>query len=326
MKIIKTISRKLLFTLASLSFCLMCSGIKKPIIPYQVGEYVPIYSPSSDTFPGPDTYYLKTGQWYRNWVANDHSFIKGKEGRWHLIGITHPLTPLTRVHDGEHQLFHAVSKKGRLKALLIKNSWKDQAKLLPPSERPGEMLPGNSPYIVKKDDLYYMIYGPGSIRYAVSEDLYHWFPKGSLFVEPKGARDPNVLLFDGFYYLSYCSENKVLMRTSDDLSHWSKAKVIYEAKTFEPESPVLIYRKGSFYLFVCAWDKKIRNTKIQNAYQHKTYVYTSDSLDKKFEVDECLGILNAHAPEIIQDEVGDWYMSSVEYPYRGVSVCKIDWK
>ncbi len=36
--------------------------------------------------------------------------------------------------------------------------------------------------------------------------------------------------------------------------------------------------------------------------------------------------LNAHAPEIFQDEKGDWYISSVEWPNRGVSVDRLFWE
>jgi arabinan endo-1,5-alpha-L-arabinosidase len=35
--------------------------------------------------------------------------------------------------------------------------------------------------------------------------------------------------------------------------------------------------------------------------------------------------LNAHAAEIFQGENGQWYISSVEWPYRGVSVDKLYW-
>ncbi|MEJ2383420.1 MAG: hypothetical protein P8Y54_03385, partial [Xanthomonadales bacterium] len=35
--------------------------------------------------------------------------------------------------------------------------------------------------------------------------------------------------------------------------------------------------------------------------------------------------LKSHAPEIFQDETGNWYISSVEWPNRGVSVDKLEW-
>jgi hypothetical protein len=35
--------------------------------------------------------------------------------------------------------------------------------------------------------------------------------------------------------------------------------------------------------------------------------------------------LRAHAPEVVCDERGDWYLASVERPYRGVSVAPLAW-
>jgi beta-fructofuranosidase len=39
-----------------------------------------------------------------------------------------------------------------------------------------------------------------------------------------------------------------------------------------------------------------------------------------------VALLNAHAPEIFQDEAGHWYISSVEWPNRGVSVDRLSWE
>ena len=62
------------------------------------------------------------------------------------------------------------------------------------------------------------------------------------------------------------------------------------------------------------------------AYQHKTYVLNSDNtLDFGTDDEKKVTILNAHAPEIFQDEEGQWYISSVEWPNRGVSVDKLEW-
>ena len=63
------------------------------------------------------------------------------------------------------------------------------------------------------------------------------------------------------------------------------------------------------------------------AYQHKTYVFQSDD-PLKFGVDaeKQITTLNAHAPEIFQGEDEQWYISSVEWPNRGVSVDKLNWE
>ena len=238
------------------------------LIPTQADEFVWIYKPAGDYFFGPDTRFLKEGQWYDEWVPNDHTFVKDEEGLWHIIGITHPQVlsdPLQAgIHDGEYASFHAVSTATGFKETLQENHYTDLPKILPPSERPGEILANHAPYIIKKDGLYQMVYGHSPIRLAVSPDLHTWEPKGNLFAESDAnrdldelfgdARDPNILFHDGTYYIVFCSTKSVRMRTSTDFKNWSEPITILELKSFDPESPSLIFHNGSFYLFVCSWD------------------------------------------------------------------------
>ncbi len=59
-------------------------GHDKVYIPQQANENVWIYKPSGDYFFGPDTEHLKEGEWYDDWVPNDHTFVKDADGKWHL--------------------------------------------------------------------------------------------------------------------------------------------------------------------------------------------------------------------------------------------------
>jgi arabinan endo-1,5-alpha-L-arabinosidase len=171
------------------------------------------------------------------------------------------------------------------------------------------------------------VYGHSPIRLAVSSDLSKWEPKGNLFSDPDGARDPSLLLHDGTYYVVYCSVKCVRLRTSKDLIHWSEPETIFTAKTFDPESPTLIYFNNSFYLFVCSWDGVWDGKEIQGAYQHKTYgLHSNDPLDFGVDDEKQITTLKSHAPEIFQDEEGQWYISSVEWPNRGVSVDRLQWE
>jgi beta-fructofuranosidase len=96
-------------------------------------------------------------------------------------------------------------------------------------------------------------------------------------------------------------------------------------KGVDPESPSVVRYSDTFCLFVCGgngvWDRK----DVQGAYQHKTYVYQSDD-PLKFEFDSEVAVIDAHAPEIFQDEAGDWFISSVEWPHRGVSIARLVWE
>ena len=306
-------------------------GYEKVYIPKQTNEYVWLYKPSGDYFFGPDTEHLKEGEWYTDWVPNDHTFVKDLDGKWHIIGITHPLvetSPLhVGIHEGEYASFHALSSARSFKESLKDRHYSDMPKVLPPKERAGEALANHAPYIIKKDGLYQMIYGPSPIRLAISPDLLKWKSEGELFSDKDGARDPNILFHNGTYYAVYCSVKSVRLTISKDLIHWSESKIILKTNKFDPESPSLIYFNKSFYLFVCSWDGKWDEKDIQGAYQHKTYVYHShDLLNFGVDGEKEITTLNSHAPEIFQDEEGQWYISSVEWPYRGVSVDMINWE
>ncbi|MFY0626953.1 MAG: family 43 glycosylhydrolase [Reichenbachiella sp.] len=324
-------------------FCFQCgtkTEEKKILIPRQANEFVNIYKPAGDYFFGPDTEFLKEGQWYEEWVANDHTFVKDVEGNWHIFGITHPLVesdPLQEgIHDGEYASFHAISKAKSFKESLQENHYSDLPKILPPSERPGEVLANHAPYIVQKDGLYQMVYGHSPIRLAVSKDLNAWTPKGNLFTESAemmdstalfgDARDPNLLFHEGTYYVTFCSTKSVRMRKSTDFINWSEPITIFETEIFDPESPSLIFHNDAFYLFVCSWDGVWDQKDIVGAYQNKTYVLLSDDLlNFGKDAEKQITTLNGHAPEIFQDEDGDWYISSVEWPKRGVSIDKLEW-
>lgn len=182
-----------------------------------------------------------------------------------------------------------------------------------------------------------MLYGRSPIRLAVSPDLPAWEPNGNLFGEDDknrdldklfgDARDPNLLFHEGTYYIVFCSTKSVRMRTSQDFVNWSEAITILKLETFDPESLSLIFHNGSSYLFVCSWDGVWDQKEIVGVYQHKTYVlHSEDPLNFGVGTEKKLATLNSHAPEIFQGEDGQWYISSVEWPNRGVSVDKLWWE
>ncbi len=98
------------------------------------------------------------------------------------------------------------------------------------------------------------------------------------------------------------------------------------------EIPIMLidkYREhpGNYYLFVCVWNKyKFKLLDIDDAFPQITNVYVSKKIEGPYEESSIVTTLNAHAPEIFQDEVGDWFISSAQYPYCGVSIDKLYWK
>ena len=293
-------------------------------VPRIAGEYVNIYKPAGDVFPGPSAGPLIAGKYYEAWVPNDHCFVKDASGYWHVFGITHPRTDFEDVHLGEHQSFHAIAPRGSLKHVMQDGTWQDLPKVLWPAERPGEPPENHAPYIVKHDNLYTMVYGPTPIRYAVSTDLLRWTPRGALGNAPDG-RDPNILSWNHTHYLIVCGDHDVRIATSEDFADWKQhAPILTMEGGIDPESPSLIHYNNTFYLFVCGWNGLWDRQELQGAYQHVTYVYQSDN-PLKFDFKGQVTTLNAHAPEIFRDEDGDWIISSAEWPHRGVSLARLVW-
>jgi len=299
--------------------------------PKIAGPYVRVYIPGEDVFPGPDSPNFKAGQSYSEWVPNDHAILKGPEGRWHALGITHPKPPDYQpprygkgIHEAEWLLFHAVAPVGTLKQHLKTGAWRDQAKVLAPSARPGEIKECHAPFIVCRDGLNYMIYGPSPLRLATSTNLHDWQPVGPLFAQQGGARDPNLLFHDGHYILYYVTGNAILARTSTDLRNWSAdaVEVFRMRRGGDPESPSIVEHGGHFYLSWCLWDAA---DEPNGAYDNRTFVFrSSNPLD--FRSAPCVAELKAHAPEVFRDEDGDWFISSVEWPHRGVSIAPLAWE
>lgn len=293
--------------------------------PRIASDYVNVYKPEGDVFPGPNAANLIAGQFYEDWVPNDHCFVRDDSGRWHAFGITHPLTDLSNVHAGESLLFHAIAPPGDLKETLKEGSWKDLRKILPPSERPGEMPAIHAPWILKRKGLFHMVYGPTPIRYAASNDLSNWTPKGSLGGAPSG-RDPQIFVWGDIHHLIVCGVHDVRVATSRDFRTWIERGPILKMKNgVDPESPSVVRYNDTFYLFVCGWNGEWDRKEVQGAYQHKTYVYQSDD-PLKFELENEVAVIDAHAPEIFQDEAGDWFISSAEWPHRGVSIARLVWE
>ena len=298
------------------------------MIPRIAGNWVHVYQPSADVFPGPASPRFQVGRTYSDWQVNDHAILKGPDGRWHAFGITHPAVKAgePNPHEAEWLLFHAVAPVGTLRENLAPGRWSDQAKVLPPSARPGELREIHSPSILRHAGQYWMLYGHSPIRYAISSDLWAWEPRGELFRQEGGARDPSVTKHDGVFYLAYTTRQSVLVRTSRDLLSWSEPSTVFSlaaGETGGPESPTLLALHGGFYLIWCRWDAELSKRGV--TYQDRSFVYFShDPLN--FRDRAPIAEIQGHAPELFQDEAGGWWISSAERPHRGVSIAPVQWE
>ena len=288
--------------------------------PRIISDFRPIYVPAGDRFPGPDSERLQTGQWYDDWVPNDHSFIRGADGIWHAFGITAPYTPPPRIHEGEWMSFHISSPKSTVRESLEHGLWQEHSKVLTPADRPGEKKEFYAPFVVAREGVYHMFYGPTDIRLATSADLFDWEPQGTCFTQTGGARDPWITVIDGVYHMVYIAHHSLFLRTSRDLREWSDPPVeIFRMKVKgSPESPMMLEHEGSFYLFWTIHDGT------HGSYDNRTFVFRSHTPDDFCDAEE-LGMMLAHCPELLQDDDGQWYISSAEWPKRGVSLAEFAW-
>lgn len=281
-----------------------------------------IFLPEGAAYLGHGDMELEHGKHYLEWVPNDHCYVFGRDGFCHVFGITHPLTSTEHVHEGEEQLFHA---KAPADFLVTGASCCDCGNLLPPAARPGEPPEIHSPFVIELEGRYRMVYGPQSFRMAESNDLENWTPCGECFCDPAGnSRDPQILFHEDVWILAYCSGNEVRYRVSSDGLNWGAFHTLMAfPENLSPESPFLFVREGVFYLAVCTWDGVWDKREVAGAYQHRTLVFAAKSLEELPRAAK-LCELPAHAPEFIHHE-GNWFVSSAEYPQRGINVAELEW-
>ena len=262
-----------------------------------------------------------------SWYINDHCIVQGKEGRYHLFGITHWKAIIPPAW-AEHQFAHASS------ARLFQIPWQKHPPALKIDKKLGETHIW-APHIIEKDGVYYMFYAGGGghwnsmINLAQSTDLFNWrrHPANPLFRDFYDARDPMVFEYNGEYLLYYTktySKDKhfstVAFRRSRDLIHWSEPEFAliltekpYLINSGHTESPFVFEYKGKFYLSVCSPYYHYRLTRI----------FVSDNpyhFDEKNEIT----LLIAHCAEVLNFDQ-NWYVSHAGWFYDGVYLAPLRW-
>lgn len=299
-------------------------------IPYPAidGEYIRIYTPSGDTYRGPDTKSFKSGEYYSEWLTNDFSVMKD-QNLWHIVGITHPkpfdfkgaFDSGENVHEAEYQLFHAYAQGENFSELFAKNSFSEKEKLLYPFERENEQDEIWAPHLMKIDGKNSILYSPGKIRMAQSKGFENWEKRELFDGGNPAARDPYVYTEGETNYVIFTEGLTLKYRTTTDFSSFSEEKLLLGNKFCgaQLESPFLLKKDGIYYLFVCIWDGN------NGDYDERTFVYASETIEG-IDKGAPITMLRAHAPEIVKDSDGTYYILSVFYPQNGISAAKLIWK
>jgi len=260
------------------------------------------------------------------WCINDHTFVHGPDGAWHLFGITH-VVPFNFAADPGKHLLHATART------LTQSPWhKERFAVTADWDKHHEWLLW-APHVIRQGDLYFMFVCVGnrqghqySIHLLTSRDLWQWdrSPANPLLTDGFDARDPCVVpLPDERWAMYYTATSKpegghhiVACVTSPNLTEWGNRKVAFmhpRQGTFggPTESPFVVRRSKTFYLFAC--DGGTIN------------VYASQD-PFHWDLDHRVGVIYAHASEVIRDERGKWFISHAGWEKGGLSLSPLIWE
>ena len=266
---------------------------------------------------------------YESPYINDHCVTYDRATRkWHMFGI----------HGNKRSFIHLVSDTLRA------SPWKREKDDF--THHPGQQI--WAPHTVWSKGKYWMFFtaigNPRQIALSTSPDLYHWTPHTR---NPVLARtnddgsdakykDPMVLR-DGDRWIMYYSMVKkrqnnqdywaVGCRTSTDLVRWIRPRTVFdEDKANDPgvESPFVVKRGKYYYLFLSArpWHVPNNNGGVDVFRSRSPFSWDpARGHVARFSKEET----GSHAPEIIRDLDGRWYLTRVGRDARGVWIAPIIW-
>lgn len=255
-----------------------------------------------------------------NWpneFLSDFLLIKDKINRWHCIGIGGQAS-------GGESFFHAVGNSLDERFTYVDRVYNNGTQ----SDRNMDWM--WAPYAIFKDDntcyMYYAHYfhnegdpydGAWQQERVLQSDgtLDNWTPlnhpdlvEGNIAFQETSDRDACIFFDDDlnqymFYYAaSSATESLINLRTSTDLIHWSQPTTVLAgppAPEFRaPESPFIMKKFGLYYMFISGFDYGRCAV-----YASKNPYSFGDAQTAK------IGEINAHAPEIVQENGKD-YMAS----------------
>jgi beta-fructofuranosidase len=271
------------------------------------------------------------------WYVNDHTFVRDRAGTWHIIGITHaePMAPFDERH-----LAHATAPE-------LHGPWTKRAHALSTDPGAGETHLW-APHVIDHDGRFWMFYCAGGaspstyrIHLATSDDCVQWerHPDNPLVIDGYEARDPMVLRVGERWVMYYTATSEpiggahiVAAAESHDLVHWEGRHVVYRdpmagTGAGPTESPFVVEHDGAFLLFIGPdWDGLVRSHAETGRYDPAAYRRTrvlasDDSLS--FSLGGQIGTIDAHAAEVVVDEVGGWWVSHCGWGQGGVHLAPL---
>ncbi|MBN2523075.1 MAG: family 43 glycosylhydrolase [Bacteroidales bacterium] len=272
------------------------------------------------------------------WHVNDHCFIRDEDNYWHMFGIVYP-----DPYSGDPTVVNYFGHAGS--ATLNNIPWAEMDPPFYESLGEGDVL--WAPHIIYHENTYYMFYCGGGelnsyeICLRTSPDLVTWSDYQVLFQDGIQGRDPMVLWVEEeqcwvMYYTATSNPSGgyhiVAYRTSEDLYNWSTRNIAYtdyhKGSTYgNTESPFVVNRGTYYYLFVGPRPYDYPTEELPN-WEHPGYVgtdvYRSAEWNQWINADY-VGHIDAHAPEIIPESYGNWYISHCGVLQGGLFIRRMYW-
>lgn len=275
-------------------------------------------------------------QTYSSYV-NDHSIVLAHDGRWHLYGCGQLPTQVNP--EGERYIVH-----GSTPSL-------DE----PMAEHRPTIDNGTrawAPGVIRRDNAYYMFYGPASTMMARSIDAHHFMGNAVRMVgTPLDAahRDHMILQILPDTWLMYAvgirdGRGCVSVHVSNDLVEW---RFVQYALTTSPdaplspawgavESPFVVKVDEAFYLFItytnCSKETYQDTLVFRSPNPYDFGSYPSATQGDGTGVARLVTMLKAHAAEVLHDPAtGKWYLTTAgwrgfDLPHEGcVSIAELAW-
>lgn len=264
---------------------------------------------------------------------NDHTVVRGPDGRWHLYSIVGNKAPPGELPDPAKEVHFAHAS-----APSPQGPWTTHpyALTVDPDYFGEEHL--WAPHVVEHDGVYYMFYAAGggppdasdtAINVATSTDMFTWtrLPSGPVFRDYLSARDPQVIRNGDRWVMYYTATESmngghhiVACRTSFDLVHWSGRRTAYQdAETVgshpssNTESPFVLRRGGWWYLFIGP----------RGGYIGTDVFRSRDPL--AFSESELVGHLPVHAAEVVTDGAKQW-VTGAGWTEDGLYLADLRWR
>ncbi len=243
---------------------------------------------------------------------NDHTVFRDGEGNWRMIGI---------LSSGLNLLNTPAFAHG------VGSSLDEVMAELPPifGEYPDKQKKW-APHVTVEDGVYHLFAGPGKIRHYTSGDGVKWsFQSIVISSDWDDFRDTMVLKISDGVWLMYVTDrdNSVSVYESNDLENWTDKGTAFHAvkpaaaypkyiDISSCESPFVIEYSGYYYLSVCLTSglkpKTYADTVIvrsEDPYRFGAYAGGGPG-----QTCDYVTTLEAHAAEYVQDEKGNWFITS----------------